>query len=151
MTQPHDQTSPLMNVPEDEFEDEINLLDLLQVILKQKKMIAQIVVAAVVLSVIVSLLLPKMYAATARVLPPSESSSSLSSLLSQTGGAFAGLAGGLIGGKTTAELYRGILGDIEAHGYQVFARRAYLTRWGKLRRLPGIWWRARRGYGEGKR
>jgi phytoene synthase len=45
-----------------------------------------------------------------------------------------------------AELYRGILGDIEAHGYQVFARRAHLTTWEKLRRLPGIWFRAQRGY-----
>jgi len=47
-----------------------------------------------------------------------------------------------------AELYQGILEDIEAHDYQVFARRAHLTRWGKLRRLPGIWWRVRRGYGK---
>jgi phytoene synthase len=46
-----------------------------------------------------------------------------------------------------AELYQSILEDIEAHDYQVFARRAHLTRWGKLRRLPDIWWRARRGYG----
>jgi phytoene synthase len=47
-----------------------------------------------------------------------------------------------------AELYRGILEDIEAHDYQVFDRRAHLTKWGKLHRLPGIWWRARRGYGK---
>jgi phytoene synthase len=47
-----------------------------------------------------------------------------------------------------AELYQGILEDIEAHDYRVFDRRAHLTRWGKLRRLPGIWWRARRGYGK---
>jgi phytoene synthase len=46
-----------------------------------------------------------------------------------------------------AELYRGILEDIEAHDYQVFTRRSYVNRWVKLRRLPGIWWRARRGYG----
>jgi uncharacterized protein involved in exopolysaccharide biosynthesis len=110
MTQTNDNTpAPLMNVPENEFDDEINLLDLLQVVLKRKKIIGQIVVGAIVLSVIVSLLLPKMYTATARVLPPSEPGSSISSLLSQAGGAFAGLAGGLISGKTTAELYRGIL------------------------------------------
>lgn len=110
MTQAQDNhPTPLMNAPENEFDDEINLLDLLQVILKRKKIIAQIVGGAIVLSVIASLLLPKMYTATARVLPPSESGSSISSLLSQAGGAFAGLAGGLISGKTTAELYRGIL------------------------------------------
>jgi phytoene synthase len=46
-----------------------------------------------------------------------------------------------------AELYQGILEDIEAHDYQVFARRAHLTKWVKLIRLPGIWLRTRRGYG----
>ena len=46
-----------------------------------------------------------------------------------------------------AELYAGILGDIEACGGDVFGRRAHLTRNDKLRRLPGIWWRAVvRGY-----
>ncbi|MCA9939091.1 MAG: phytoene/squalene synthase family protein [Anaerolineales bacterium] len=42
-----------------------------------------------------------------------------------------------------AELYRGILADIEAHDYDVFSRRAHVSGWGKLRRLPGIWWRSR--------
>jgi 15-cis-phytoene synthase len=44
-----------------------------------------------------------------------------------------------------AELYRGILDDIEAHDYNVFTRRASLSSGEKLRRLPGIWWRAQRG------
>ncbi|MBL8130455.1 MAG: squalene/phytoene synthase family protein [Anaerolineae bacterium] len=42
-----------------------------------------------------------------------------------------------------AELYRAILDDIEAHDYDVFSRRAHLSAWGKMRRLPGIWWRSR--------
>lgn len=42
-----------------------------------------------------------------------------------------------------AGLYRGILDDIEAHNYDVFNRRSYISTWGKLRRLPGIWWRTR--------
>ena len=41
-----------------------------------------------------------------------------------------------------AELYRAILDDIEAHQGQVFTRRAHVTLIGKLRRLPGIWWRS---------
>lgn len=44
-----------------------------------------------------------------------------------------------------AELYQAILEDIEAHDYDVFNRRAHVTGWGKLERLPGIWWRARNG------
>jgi len=43
-----------------------------------------------------------------------------------------------------AELYRGILNAIEANDYDVFGRRAYVGKWGKLRMLPGIWWRSRR-------
>lgn len=39
-----------------------------------------------------------------------------------------------------AGLYRAILDDIEAHDYDVFNRRAYVSGWGKLRQLPGIWW-----------
>ncbi len=40
-----------------------------------------------------------------------------------------------------AELYQAILNDIEAHGYDVFSRRAYVGRTGKMRRLPAIWLR----------
>lgn len=42
-----------------------------------------------------------------------------------------------------AELYCRILDDIEAHEYDVFSRRAHLTKWGKVRRLPSIWRRSR--------
>ena len=55
-------------------------------------------------------------------------------------------ANGRLAIAAAGELYRGILEDIEANDYQVFTRRAYLTGWDKLRRLPGIWWRARTGY-----
>lgn len=41
-----------------------------------------------------------------------------------------------------ADLYRAILGDIEAHDYDVFGRRARVSTAGKLGRLPGIWWQA---------
>lgn len=44
-----------------------------------------------------------------------------------------------------ADLYSAILDDIEAHGYDVFNRRAHTTTWNKLRRLPSIWWRSRTG------
>ena len=47
-----------------------------------------------------------------------------------------------------AELYRAILEDIETRDYDVFSGRAFVGRWGKLRRLPGIWWRARHANAE---
>ncbi|SPD74587.1 Lipopolysaccharide biosynthesis protein [uncultured Desulfobacterium sp.] len=101
------QTEPIN--PPVEYEDEINLLDLLMVIVKRKKMIACIVGCVFVLSIIISLLLTRMYTATATILPPSESNSSLSGLVSQTEGALGGLAGGLFGQTSNAELYVGML------------------------------------------
>jgi len=44
-----------------------------------------------------------------------------------------------------SELYQAILKDIEDHDGDVFSRRAYVSSWGKLRRLPGIWWHSRAG------
>jgi phytoene synthase len=45
-----------------------------------------------------------------------------------------------------AELYRSILDDIERNQYDVFNRRAHVSGWEKLKRLPGIWWRVRTNY-----
>jgi len=90
-------------------EDEINLLDLFLVLLKRKWLILGIVFLAIIASVIISLLLPLKYTATARILPPKEANPGLSGLFSQTGGAFGGLAGSLLGGQSSADLYVGIL------------------------------------------
>lgn len=38
-----------------------------------------------------------------------------------------------------AELYRGILHQIERNGYDVFSQRAHVGKLAKLSRLPGIW------------
>jgi phytoene synthase len=43
-----------------------------------------------------------------------------------------------------AELYQAILTEIEANDYDVFNQRASVSKWGKLRLLPGIWWRVNR-------
>jgi phytoene synthase len=43
-----------------------------------------------------------------------------------------------------ADLYSAILTDIEANDFDVFHRRAHIGLWGKIRRLPAIWWRLRR-------
>jgi phytoene synthase len=42
-----------------------------------------------------------------------------------------------------ATFYRGILDDIESHDYDVFSRRAHVSKWGKIRQLPSIWWRTK--------
>lgn len=42
-----------------------------------------------------------------------------------------------------ADFYRGILKGIEDYDYDVFSRRAHVTNWDKLRRIPALWWQAR--------
>jgi 15-cis-phytoene synthase len=42
-----------------------------------------------------------------------------------------------------ADVYRAILDDIEANDFDVFNRRAHVSTWGKLRRLPRLWWQTR--------
>lgn len=44
-----------------------------------------------------------------------------------------------IGAAST--LYSGILDDIEKHDYDVFSRRARLSAWGKVSRIPALWLR----------
>jgi len=43
-----------------------------------------------------------------------------------------------------AGLYKGILDAIENNDYDVFNQRAYIGTWGKLSRLPKLWWRSRK-------
>jgi tyrosine-protein kinase Etk/Wzc len=110
MTEEKPQSDNTIQYPYPEEEDEIKLTDLLLVLLKWKKVILLFVAAVIVVSVIVSLTLPYKYTATARILPPNESSSTLSPLSQITGalgGVFGVMPGGL--GKTTADLYVGIL------------------------------------------
>ncbi len=52
--------------------------------------------------------------------------------------------GGRLAIGAAAELYREILNDIEAHDYDVFSRRAFVSDRKKLALLPGIWQRSRR-------
>jgi uncharacterized protein involved in exopolysaccharide biosynthesis len=90
-------------------EEEINLLELLQVILRRKMFIIKLCVGAAVISIACSLFMPNIYTATAKVLPPQkEGVGGLSALLGQAGG-LAALAGGSLGGGGSSDLYMGIL------------------------------------------
>ncbi len=93
--------------PELETEEEINLLELLRVVVRNLPLIVKITTAAVVLSVIYSLTLKNVYTAKATLLPPQkDSGGGASALLASMGGGLAGLAGGLGG---SADLYLGLL------------------------------------------
>ncbi|MBN1930648.1 MAG: hypothetical protein JW786_03460 [Desulfobacterales bacterium] len=97
------------NVPATDLDNGLGLIDYLLVILKRKKMIFWIVFSTIIVSTAVSLMRPNMYKATARILPPLETGSSVSLLFSQAGGGLGSLADSLSGRKTPSELYAGIL------------------------------------------
>lgn len=86
---------------------EKNLLEIFLVIASHKKFIIIFSFVTAVAAVILSLLMPNIYSATSRVLPPQkEQGAGLSALLGQMGG-MAGLAAGSLGGGS--DLYVGIL------------------------------------------
>ena len=91
--------------PED---DEINLLDLLIVLAKHKKRIIGATFAAALLAVGYALSLPNIYTGSTKILPPQQSQSSASAMLSQLGG-LAGMAGGSLGIKNPNDLYIAML------------------------------------------
>ena len=92
-------------------DDEIDLLDLLIVIAKHKKLIIWLTVLFAVLSITYALLATPIYRATTRILPPtSGSSSQISSLISQAGipSFAAGFATDALGIKTPGDLFVGL-------------------------------------------
>jgi uncharacterized protein involved in exopolysaccharide biosynthesis len=90
-------------------EQEVNLLEMLQIIMRRRALVIKICSGVALSAVIYSLLLPNIYSATAKVIPPQkDASSGLASILGQGSGSLAGIASGLAGGGG-APLYLGIL------------------------------------------
>jgi tyrosine-protein kinase Etk/Wzc len=104
-----DKTMPQLNDPAGGPSEEIDLLDYLEVILKRKKLIVQITAAAFVFSIVVSFILPKIYRATALILPPQQDQGMVGLMLGQMGGGMANLAGDILGKGTPADQYVGFL------------------------------------------
>lgn len=91
-------------------EDEINLLDLLIILARHKKIILIVTFGAALLVAGISLLLPNTYTAAAKILPPqSNQSSSVNSIMLAQLGGLAGAAGGALGLKDTNALYIAML------------------------------------------
>jgi uncharacterized protein involved in exopolysaccharide biosynthesis len=88
---------------------EISVLDLMIALAEQRSIILLVTSAFAILGIIVSLVLPKVYTATAIILPPQQNSSMGSALASQLGGMAAlaggGLAGGGLGLKNPNDMY----------------------------------------------
>src|SRR6266571_4640333 len=91
-------------------DDEISLLDLLIVLAKHKRIVLGIPFVVAIVAAIISLLLPNIYTGTTRILPPQQSASAASALLSQLGAAGVGaLGGGALGIRNPSDLYIGML------------------------------------------
>ena len=95
-------------LPVSSEEDEINLLDLLLVLAKNKATIIKVTFAAALLAIGYAFSLPSIYTSSAKILPPQQSQSSASAMLGQLGG-LAGLAGGSLGIKNPNDLYLAML------------------------------------------
>ncbi|WP_035788967.1 Wzz/FepE/Etk N-terminal domain-containing protein [Janthinobacterium sp. CG_23.3] len=89
-------------------ESELDLIDLLIVLAKHKKMIIFLPLAVAILALAVSFLLPNIYKANTKILPPQQGQSGAAALLSQLGGV-AGAAAGAAGMKNPNDLYVGML------------------------------------------
>jgi uncharacterized protein involved in exopolysaccharide biosynthesis len=87
---------------------EIGLIDLLVVLARRKKLIIGLPLAAAVLAAGISLALPDVYKANAKLLPPQQAQSAATAVLSQLGG-LAGAAAGAAGIKNPNDLYVGML------------------------------------------
>lgn len=89
-------------------DDEIALVDLAVALAKHKKIIMLLPLVAAVLAAAISFFLPNVYKSSTKLLPPQQSQSAASSMLSQLGG-MGGLAAGVAGLKNPSELYVGML------------------------------------------
>lgn len=94
---------------EEKVEDEIDVLDYFIVLAKRKKLIIAITLSITIITAVISLIMPPIYRAETRVLPPQQSDSGIATqLLGRFGGA-AGLAGSALGIKNPSELYVGMI------------------------------------------
>src|SRR5260221_4217325 len=87
---------------------EVNLLDMLIVLVKHKRLVVGFPVAVAIIAAVVSVLLPSTYTATTKILPPQQNQANAASMLAQLGG-LAGVVGGAVGLKSPNELYIGML------------------------------------------
>lgn len=100
-TQAHQQPSTMTD------DDEINLLDLLLILAKNKGVILKVTFVAALLAIAYTLTLDNIYTASTKILPPQQAQSSASAMLSQLGG-LASLAGGSLG-KNPNDTYLAML------------------------------------------
>lgn len=96
-------------IQEQSFSESVSLIDYVQVIARRSKMIICVTLVSSIIAIICSIMMPKIYSATALVLPPQQQDQGLMSVMMGQMGSLAGLAGSVLGGGSTGDLYVGIL------------------------------------------
>jgi tyrosine-protein kinase Etk/Wzc len=86
----------------------INMMDLLLILAKNKKIILVLPVLMGIVGLVISLFMPNIYKANTKILPPQQSQSTAAAMLSQLGG-LAGGAGAALGVKNPNDIYLGML------------------------------------------
>jgi len=87
----------------------ITLLECLKILIQNRMMLFKVIFLSLIISVIVSLVLPKIYSSTTRIIPPQQDNGLMGMMMGAMGGGLSGIAGDLLGKGTTADLYVGIL------------------------------------------
>jgi tyrosine-protein kinase Etk/Wzc len=106
--------NPVLMVPESRFmppgnaSPEMRLLSALIVLAKRKRLIMKVIACGALLGIAAALLLPRKFAATARIMPPQQNQSIASSMLGQLG-PLAAMAGRDLGLRNPSDLYIAIL------------------------------------------
>lgn len=95
---------PAKALASDAANDEIDLLEILILLAKRRRMIAYVTAGAAFLAVIISLLLPNTYTATTRLLPPQQPRSATAAMLAQLNPFIAGF-GNDVRLQSPADLY----------------------------------------------
>jgi uncharacterized protein involved in exopolysaccharide biosynthesis len=86
-----------------------SLLDLLLVLARHKRLVLGVPVAAGLLAILVSLLLPKWYTATTKIMPPQQSQSNAVAILGQLGALTGGTASQALGIRNPSDIYVAML------------------------------------------
>lgn len=105
MSQHVEKNTEIISVTKD---DEINLIDLVNALRRQRKLIFVLPVVTTALAVGISLLITPKFVSTAVIMPPQQQSNGVSAVLGQLGG-LASAAGGIAGLKNPNDLYVGVL------------------------------------------
>src|SRR5437879_1867119 len=89
-------------------EQGVDLIEWLVVLAKYKALVLGLPFIAAVVAGLLSFLMPNIYKATARLMPPQQNQSAAASLLGQLG-SLSGIAPGSLGVKNPADVYVGML------------------------------------------